>query len=192
MPLSVEERRQRNRLAVRRTRARETPDARADRLRRDRERHRRASELTAAELQNRATPHSVRVLPTSTSTVTVQETDDGRNVEVDRAWGVGDEIPRLHPNSEACKRDCLHRLQLTLGAVGLDEVTCAVCDRSQLRKECHVIEVSDASRIQQLRQVLTSDGETLPAALAGQYDSSGLSSTFGRSTVVEAWRASRR
>ncbi|ETO62292.1 hypothetical protein F444_19780 [Phytophthora nicotianae P1976] len=160
--ISVGERHERNRLAVQRSRVRETPAARIERLRRDRERHIRVSGVRASA------DDQARALPTVMPNVHSQS-------EPNHAWCDGNETPRLHPVSETSKRLCLQHLQLALGAVGLDEATCAVCDRCQLRTEIRVIEISDAPRIQDLHELLSSDGETLPAALIAEYDCSHLS-----------------
>jgi hypothetical protein len=176
MSVNVEDRREGRRLATQRSRARETPAARSDRLRPDRERHRRASRSIAPELQSGNSPDSAGLLPAVN--VTAQTDDDDRHADIDHAWGIGDEIPRLHPVPAACKQDCLQRLELALGAVGLDETACAVCDRTQLRKTCRVIEVSNTTRMQQLHELLSSDGEALPAALVADYDCSSLNATL--------------
>ncbi|KAE9041207.1 hypothetical protein PR001_g6712 [Phytophthora rubi] len=89
--------------------------------------------------------------------------------------GVEDEIPRLQPLSAAAKRSCLERRQLALGAAGLDEIVCAVCDSWMLATSCRVIKVSDCNRVRQIRQVLSSNGEALPAELVAQYDCSSRS-----------------
>jgi hypothetical protein len=94
------------------------------------------------------------------------------------AWGDGSEIPRLQPVSVAVKSDCLQRLQLALSAERMDEVACAVCDRSRLRKASRVVDVSNTARLRQLRELLSSDGEALPAALIAEYDCSNLNSAL--------------
>jgi hypothetical protein len=93
-------------------------------------------------------------------------------------WGDGAEIPRLHPVMVAAKGDCLQRLQLMLSGEGLDEVDCAVCDRSRLREASRVVDVLNIARLQQLRKLLSSDGEALPAALIAEYDCSNLNSAL--------------
>lgn len=198
MTFTADERRERHRLAVRRSRARETATARAERLRRNRERYEsvsvgerhernrersRVQETPAARTERlrrdrmrhicvsgvrASADDQARALPTEMPNLRLQS-------ELNHAWCDGNETPRLLPVSETSKRHCLQHLQVAFGAVGLDETTCAVCDRCQPRTEIRVIQISDAARIQNLHDLLSSDGETLPAALLAEYDCSNLS-----------------
>jgi hypothetical protein len=45
----------------------------------------------------------------------------------------------------------LQRLQLALGADGLDETACAVCNRFVLRKSSCLVDVADRDRIDKMR-----------------------------------------
>jgi hypothetical protein len=160
IPFTAEERGERNRLAVQRWRAREPPDAKAERLRQQRERRRQS----AQRLRDRATLAATEE----------QLRRDRERHEHDRArrvWGEND-IPRLQPVSADAKRDCLERLQLELGAAGLDEITCAVCDSLKIATSCSVIKATDGNRV---RQLLSSGGEELPKDLIAEYDCSNRS-----------------
>jgi len=92
--------------------------------------------------------------------------------------GVMGGVPRLRPVSAASKSYSLRRLRLSLGAAGLDEVACAVCDRNELRARCRVVAVSDGESMHRLREVLSSSGEELPDELVAEYACSGVSSAL--------------
>jgi hypothetical protein len=180
MVLNAAERRERNRLAAQRSRARESPEARAERLWKQRERSRktRALETTATRAErvrhDRERHQRVPAPPAPQQQAAPNATIHD---EPQRAWGNGG-ISRLRPVSAASKSYSLRRLRLSLGAAGLDEVACAVCDRNELRARCRVVAVSDGESMHRLREVLSSSGEELPDELVAEYDCSGVSSAL--------------
>jgi hypothetical protein len=180
MAFTAEARRERHRLAVQRSRARESPEAREERLRLKRERNQRGRECenpAVKEERLRRERERCRLARASESPLhEVQEPTEAAPAPPPEAvcpcaWVEG-EIPRLQPVSAAVKQGCLERLQLALGATGLDEIVCAMCDSWKLATSCRVIKVSDSNRVRQMRQLLSSDGEALPAELVAEYDCS--------------------
>ncbi|KAK1929401.1 hypothetical protein P3T76_015153 [Phytophthora citrophthora] len=155
MVFGVEERREQHRLAVQRNRARESPEARAKRLRRQRERQQRVRTTRGGN--------------------EVHETVE----ESQQSWLDGG-VPRLRPVSNRTQKEALYRLRLVLGPSGLDDATCAVCDCSKLRKSMHMISLGDdRDRIQQMHLLLSSVDEQLPMELAAEYDCSVLFAGLG-------------
>ncbi|ETK70881.1 hypothetical protein L915_21791, partial [Phytophthora nicotianae] len=141
MVFSAEERRKLHRLAVQRNRARESPEQRAERLQRQRERQLRArSAVGDNELcQSIGEPH--------------------------QTWLDGG-APTLRLVSTSTKDEVLHRLRLTLGPSGLDDATCAVCDCGKLRQSMTMISIGDdRDRIERMQLLLSSTDEHLPAQL---------------------------
>lgn len=144
------------RLASQRWRARETSVGRVGRHRRDRDHHRQ---------------------PTAKPGISASETVTGSPLSAlepcHSAWADG-EIRRLHPVSAATKHDVLQRLRLALGADGLDEAVCAVCDRITLRKSIHLSDIADEDHIHEMRSLLASSNEDLPVELVAEYDCSAM------------------
>ncbi|ETP31268.1 hypothetical protein F442_19850 [Phytophthora nicotianae P10297] len=155
MVFSAEERRKRHSLAVQRNRARESPERRAERLQRQRERQLRArSAVGDNELcQSIGEPH--------------------------QTWLDGG-APTLRLVSTSTKDEVLHRLRLTLGPSGLDDATCALCDCGKLRQSMTMISIGDdRDRIERMQLLLSSTDEHLPAQLTDEYDCSGLFACLG-------------
>jgi hypothetical protein len=172
MVIGADERRERNRQAAQRWRARLTPAERDEIRRYQRERARRIKQQSAP-VSPRATPPTPARAPSNASPDAVQPIRpvDCRDAEPNRGWS-DNEIPRLRPVAAAAKENALQRLRLALGPSGLDEATCAVCDCSKLRSACRAIAVSDTDRMERMRALLSSADEALPAELIAEYDCS--------------------
>ncbi|KAE9015742.1 hypothetical protein PF011_g7475 [Phytophthora fragariae] len=167
MPFTAEEHRECNRLAVQRWRAHESPDAKAKRLRQQRERRRQSAQHLRDRATLAATEERLRRDRERHERVRAPERrapEPQQQAARHRVWGESD-IPRLQPVSVDAKCECLERLQLALGGAGLDEITCAVCDSLKLATSCRIIKATDGNRVRQLRQLLSSTGEALPAEL---------------------------
>ncbi|KAE8914017.1 hypothetical protein PF006_g9697 [Phytophthora fragariae] len=177
MPFTAEEHRECNRLAVQRWRAHESPDAKAKRLRQQRERRRQSAQHLRDRATLAATEERLRRDRERHERVRAPERrapEPQQQAARHRVWGESD-IPRLQPVSVDAKCECLERLQLALGGAGLDEITCAVCDSLKLATSCRIIKATDGNRVRQLRQLLSSAGEALPAELIAEYDCSSRS-----------------
>ncbi|KAE9052495.1 hypothetical protein PR003_g571 [Phytophthora rubi] len=177
MSFTAEERRERNRLAVQRMRARESTDGKAERLRQQRERRRQSAQRLRDRATLAATEERLRRDHEWHERARAPERrapEPQQQAARHRVWGESD-IPRLQPVSIDAKRECLERLQLALGGAGLDEITCAVCDSWKLATSCRVIKATDGNRVRQLRELLSSAGEALPAELIAEYDCSSRS-----------------
>ncbi|KAE9257986.1 hypothetical protein PF002_g517 [Phytophthora fragariae] len=177
MPFTAEERRERNRLAVQRMRARESTDGKAERLRQQRERRRQSAQRLRDRASLAATEERLRRDREWHERARAPERrapEPQQQAARHRVWGESD-IARLQPVSIDAKRECLERLQLALGGAGLDEITCAVCDSLKLATSCRVIKATDGNRVRQLRELLSSAGEALPAKLIAEYDCSSRS-----------------
>lgn len=159
--------------SVRRCRARETPTARQERLRRDRERH-QAYRLRRVA----ATSPSHRLLPStsSLSSSAAHPSDDASDrvtVQSICGWSACG-IPILHLVSLTAQPEVLQRLRAALGLSGLDESVCAVCDSWVLSKNCKSIDIADSTRLDEMRCSLSCDDEDLPPQLINEYDCSSV------------------
>ncbi|RLN89653.1 hypothetical protein BBJ28_00021477, partial [Nothophytophthora sp. Chile5] len=159
------EQRRRNAEAARRYRARQTPETRQKRREQDRIRYQARRHRSSAA----ATPDQ---LHRESSNVTIGAVDD---VVVHSVAGWADSgVPRLHPVSSMTQEKVLERLRVALGAPGLDETVCAVCDTWVLRSRCHTVDTFDIERIDEMRRLLGCRDENLLPSLVSGYDCSVL------------------
>ncbi|ETO76274.1 hypothetical protein F444_08311, partial [Phytophthora nicotianae P1976] len=159
------ERRRRNAEAARRYRCRRTPE--------DRERHRQQERIRRRERRQRSTAPSTSMPAlrqrSEPATVVVNELD----VPSTPAWGDRD-VPQLRPVSSVTQERFLERLRGALGASGLDETVCAVCDTWVLRTHCHTVVVSEFVQMNDIQTLLSSRDENLIPPLVSEYDCSSM------------------
>jgi hypothetical protein len=79
-------------------------------------------------------------------------------------------VKYFQPVSEDEKYRCMDLLRAALGAEGLDECTCAVCDRLVLRSEVERKDGSDWKSMDILRDVLGEASSDIPPSLLKQYE----------------------
>ncbi|RLN92727.1 hypothetical protein BBJ28_00020432 [Nothophytophthora sp. Chile5] len=159
------DRRRRNAEAVRRYRARQTPENRQRRRQQDRIWHRERRQHPSAP----PTPTPARGRRSEPAVDAVDQLD----VRSTAAWADGG-APQLRPVPLATKENVLERLRGALGASGLDETVCAVCDTWALRTHCRTIDVSDCEEMNEMRRLLSSRDENLLLPLVSEYDCSDL------------------
>ncbi|ETL31819.1 hypothetical protein L916_15460, partial [Phytophthora nicotianae] len=67
------------------------------------------------------------------------------------------------------RTECLERLRRALGAEGLDECACVVCDRLGLRQESRRVEDVDVTYLKKMKRSLYVETANLPNTLVEQY-----------------------
>lgn len=107
---------------------------------------------------------------TSKSATAVVNEDDAHSTV---AWGASD-FPQLLPVSSVTQGSVLEQLRGALGASGLDETVCTVCDTWAVRTHCRIVGVSAFVQMNGIRRLLSSRDENLASPLASEYDCSDI------------------
>ncbi|KAG2822690.1 hypothetical protein PC129_g10134 [Phytophthora cactorum] len=71
--------------------------------------------------------------------------------------------------SEDERLECMRRLHPALGAEGLDECICVVCDRFALRRDARRVEDTDWYYIDDVKAILSMENDNLPIGLVVQH-----------------------